>query len=104
MRIDDYQVEEFGFGEIKYGGLKGLTDELSELRQAQELAASPEIWQEYQAQITDLEKQIARFKGINTDNNNELINQLNTEIQLIGTLSGAFGNLATMAITSVIVI
>ena len=97
LRIDDYQVEEFGFGEIKYGGLKGLTDELNELRQAQALAASPEIWQEYQAQITALEEQIARFKGINIDNNNELINQLNTEIQLIGTLSNAFGNLATMA-------
>ena len=97
LRIDDYEVEEFGFGEIKYGGLKGLTDELSELRQAQELAASPEIWQEYQAQITALEEQINNFKGVSIDNNNELINQLNTEIQLIGTLSGAFGNLATMA-------
>lgn len=97
LRIDDYQVEEFGFAPIKYGGLKGLTDELSELRQAQELAASPEIWQEYQAQITALEEQINNFKGVNIDNNNELINQLNQEIQLMGTLSNAFGNLATMA-------
>jgi len=97
LSIDDYQVEEFGLAPIKYGGLKGLTDELSELRQAQELAASPEIWQEYQAQIVALEEQINNFKGVNIDNNNELINQLNTEIQLIGTLSNAFGNLATMA-------
>lgn len=97
LSIDDYQVEEFGLAPIQYGGLKGLTDELNELRRVQELAASPEIWQEYQAQITSLEEQINNFKGVNIENNDLLIDQMNKEIQLIGTLSNGFGNLAMMA-------
>lgn len=97
LSIGDYQVEEFGLAPIKYGGLKGLTDELNELRRVQELAASPEIWQEYQAQITSLEEQINNFKGVNIENNDLLLDQMNKEIQLIDSLSNGFGNLAMMA-------
>jgi len=97
LSIGDYQVEEFGLAPIKYGGLKGLTDELNELRRVQELAASPEIWQEYQAQITTLEEQINNFKGVNIENNDLLIDQMNREIQLMDSLADGFGNLAMMA-------